>query len=478
MAVNQVEAVDVINLKKKQKMKFHTNFLVLGLLCLTMSYAQNTKAYKKKVLDNTELSWISGFYNQNGSHAATSGGIGTEKLEDVTSSVIVNIPINEDDILSVDAGFSAYSSASSSNINPFDVSGASGHGSDDDDDDDDDDDEYGSRTASPWVASSGASESDVYAYINANYSHSSDDRNRILSAHLGLSTEYDYRSLNFGLGYAFLWNEKNTTLDLKASVYLDQWKIIYPTELSAFLETGGNLNQGFFEGQEISPSAQYNPSNFTPIEDKKRNSYSASLVFSQILSPSVQMSVFGDVIYQQGLLSTPFHRVYFADRADYTIEDYQLADDREKLPDNRIKTPLGIRLNAYLSDQFILRSYYRFYRDDWDLMGHTLQLELPISLSNSLTISPMYRFYTQSGLRYFAPYEEHLSSEEFYTSDFDLADYSSNQIGGELRIAPPFGIWKIGKKSYLKNIILRYQYYQRDIDFNANSISVDLNFNL
>lgn len=275
-----------------------------------------------------------------------------------------------------------------------------------------------------------------------------------------------------------LFNEKNTSLELKASAYLDNWKTIYPTELKAYYDVDGNLNSGFFSGVDITPSANYDPSNFTLINDTKRNSFSGSLMFSQVLSPSVQVSVFGDVIYQTGLLSTPFHRIYFADKEDYYIQDFQLADDREKLPDNRLKTPIGMRLNAYISDRFMLRTYYRFYTDDWDLTAHTAQIELPIKISQSVTIAPQYRYYTQTAAKYFAPMNTHLSTEEFYTSDYDLSKFSSNQIGGELKIAPPFGVWKIGKNALLKSIILRYQNYQRNIDFNANIATINFDFTL
>ena len=81
----------------------------------------------------------------------------------------MSIPINEDDILTIDAGFSAYTSASSSNGNPFDISGASAN-------DDDDDDGYNRPQTSMnavigslWLSSTGASRSDVWTSVNADY---------------------------------------------------------------------------------------------------------------------------------------------------------------------------------------------------------------------------------------------------------------------------------------------------------------------
>src|SRR5665647_228894 len=77
------------------------------------------KVYRKRVLESTEVSLLMSFYNQDGSHSPVNGGIGTEKLEDKTPTLVISIPLNNNDVLTVDAGISAYTSASSSNINPF-----------------------------------------------------------------------------------------------------------------------------------------------------------------------------------------------------------------------------------------------------------------------------------------------------------------------------------------------------------------------
>ena len=81
------------------------------------------EGYKKRVLENTEIDFLSSYYSQDGNNAAVSGGTGTEELTDFTPTIVVSIPLNVDDVLTIDAGVSAYTSASSSNINPFDGAG-------------------------------------------------------------------------------------------------------------------------------------------------------------------------------------------------------------------------------------------------------------------------------------------------------------------------------------------------------------------
>ena len=162
------------------------------------------EGYKKRVLENTEIDFLSSYYSQEGNNAAVSGGTGTEELTDFTPTIVVSIPLNADDVLTIDAGISAYTSASSSNIDPFD----------------------GSGQADPFMASSGASSGDTWANINGTYSHSSNDRNTIWTANASLASEYDYFSVGFGGSFTKLFNEKNTELTLHTKIYLDTWKPI------------------------------------------------------------------------------------------------------------------------------------------------------------------------------------------------------------------------------------------------------------
>jgi hypothetical protein len=450
----------------------------------------STATFKKRVLDATEVDFLLSYYKQDGIHSAVSGGMGSEKLTDLASNIVVSMPMSADAILTVDAGLSAYTSASSSNINPFNDSGASGG------DDDDDDDKAGSPYGTPWLASSGASAQDALASVVINYTHSSDDRNFIWNADVAFSNEYDYTSIGFGGGIAKLFNQKNTELSLKGNVYLDQWRPILPTELHEYSKYGNSfLNNGYFNGitvydQNGLASNGYLPSQFKDIQTVNRNSYSLSFSFSQIISKKMQVSLFFDILQQEGLLSTPYHRIYFADKANYYVGQtqyipvydspqnvgvYRLADDIERLPKSRFKLPVGLRLNYYINETFKLRTYYRYYTDNWGISAHTANVEVPIKLNDHFTVYPMYRYYTQTESKYFAPFDTHLSTEQYYTSDFDLSTFNSNQYGlgaTYLDIFTKAHVWKFG----LKNIDFRYNHYDRSDTLSADIVSLAFKF--
>lgn len=428
--------------------------LMFSVFCVNAQEQQtdSIQTYKKRVLESTEVNFLSSYYNQDGNNAAVSGGIGTEELTDATGTVVISIPLNEDDVLTIDSGISAYTSASSSNVDPFD----------------------GNNPANPFVASSGASSSDVWFNFTSNYTHNSEDRNTIWSGKVSVSSEYDYFSLGFGGSYTKLFNEKNTELSFHGNVYLDTWKAIYPIELRPFSEGGDGINNPLFTQNTITGNPNYDP-DFKELSNKGRNSYSFGIGFSQIINKKMQGSLALDAVLQQGLLSTPFQRVYFTDVEDSFIEDFHLADDIERLPDNRFKIAMGGRLNYYLNEIIVLRSFYRYYFDDWDIASHTASLEVPVKISGKFTVYPSYRYYNQTAADYFNAYEQHFSTEEFYTSDYDLSNYHANQYGfglGYTDIFTSFHIFSLG----LKSINLKYEHYDRSTGLKADIISGDIKF--
>ncbi|MFL1896932.1 DUF3570 domain-containing protein [Aquimarina sp. 2-A2] len=399
----------------------------IGSFAQTDSLATKT-SYKKRVLDATELDFLMSYYTQEGENAAVTGGIGTEELTDVTPTIVVTIPLSDDEVLSIDAGISAYTSASSSNVNPFD----------------------GDQEADPYVASSGASKSDILSTLQLAYSHSSNDRNTIWSINTAIATEYDYFSVGFGGSFTRLFNQKNTELSANVNIYLDTWNAIYPSEL------------------RDQPS-------FVPFEDEARNSYSLGLGLSQILSKKLQGSLSVDVIYQEGLLSTPFQRVQFSDIPDLIIQNFTYADDVERLPDSRFKIAGGGRLHYYLNEKIIFRSFYRYYADDWNIRSHTASIEIPYKITDNLTVYPSYRFYNQRAADYFAPFNEHLSTQEFYTSDYDLSKFNANQFGLGISYTDIFT--KIHVFSFgLKKVDISAHYYERDSGLNAMIVSGGISF--
>jgi len=397
-----------------------------------MAYSQDTiVSYKKRVLESVEIDLLASYYSQDGDNAAVTGGIGTEELTDLASSIVVSIPLNDDDVLKIDANVSAYTSASSSNVSPFDSG----------------------QPADPFVADSGASANDLWLNGVVSYSHSSDDRNNIWGANVSVSQEYDYASFGFGGNYSYLLNNKNTELSIRANVFLDSWKIIYPFELRPFEDLG-----------------------YTPLQTNKRNSYALGFGFSQILSKKAQGSISLDLVQQEGLLSTPFQRVFFKDRDAIIIGNgFQLADDIERLPSSRFKIAIGGRLNYYINEMFVLRSYLRYYQDNWGITSYTASIEAPIKLGDFFTLYPSYRYYTQTKADYFYKANDALSTDAFYTSDYDLSNFNAGEFGFGVSYTDIFT--KVKLLGYgLKSINAKASYYNRSSSLSYFMVSGGIKF--
>lgn len=450
MAAKQVVVVAAIN-------RIGNSFYwIVIVLMISLTFGQQSTTgpksnYVKRVLENIEIDFLASYYTQDGDNAAVSGGIGTEDLSDITPTFVISIPLNNDDILKIDAGISAYTSASSSNINPFDK-----------------------INADPYQASTGASKSDVWSNVTGSYIHNSADRNTIYSTKLSISSEYDYFSIGFGGGITKLFNNKNTELGASSNLFIDKWNSIYPYELRPFSQGGNGIQNELFTQNLISGDTDYNPS-FTKFDESLRKSFSFGIHFSQIINTKTQAFLSFEITEQWGQLSTPFHRIYFSDIEDSFIDNFQLADDIEHHPDSRNKGAISGRLNYYVNEIFIIRTFYRYYYDNWGISSNTTTIEIPIKILDNFTFYPSYRYYDQSAADHFAPSNQHLSTDQYYTSDYDLSAFNSNQYGFGIKYTDIFTQFRI-RNFGLKSINIRYSNYERNSGFKSGIISCGFSF--
>lgn len=380
-------------------------------------YAQDdSSTYKARKLRIDEVNFVSGYYRQDGNNSAVTGGIGTEQLSDLANTLELKL-IKTDakerkHHLGLEMGIDHYTSASSDRIDPNTLSSAS--------------------------------RGDTRFYPSLAYSLDNSKRRFIAGMELSYSKEFDYQSLGIGVNFAKTSKNKNGELALKLQAYFDSWKVIYPVELRP---GNGETYSGHNGDNERSP----------------RNSYSVSLSYSQVINERLQLAILADVVYQQGLLATKYQRVYFNDNSERV----------ENLPGTRFKLPLGLRASYFLDDRFILRLFYRYYTDDWRINGHTASLEVPVKLSPFVSLSPFYRFYVQNAANYFTPYGMHKTTDEFYTSDYDLSAFQSHFFGTGIRFMPEQGVFKIKQFTMLE---IRYGHYIRNTGLHSDIISLNAQF--
>ncbi|MCB9256215.1 MAG: DUF3570 domain-containing protein [Chitinophagales bacterium] len=395
-------------------------FLSLCLISLNL-FAQDSTATKIH-LEDVSIDFLFNYYEQDGIHSPVTGGQGTEKLTNTAPSIIVNIPLDTKRSLSYSGGFDYYTSASSDNIN------------------------------NPYLYAdhvSSASANDIRVYSNLGFKQKNKDKKTSYGVNMGLSFEFDVASVSIGSSYSKQSRDENKEFSIKGSYYFDSWKLIYPIE--------------------------HRNASVSPLNSDQRHSINLSMVESWVMNKRMTASVNLDLVSQMGLLSTPFHRVYLNNNTD------ALDSKIELLPSFRFKVPLGFRYNYYIADFLLLNAYYRFYWDSWNVIGNTVQIDLPIKVKNFMRIYPFYRFHHQLAAKYFAPYAQHTVTDAFYTSDFDLSGFASHKFGLGLGFSPLYGIFHFKSKNekrnnMLKSIDLRYAHYIRNDGLRANIYSIAFSY--
>jgi hypothetical protein len=404
--------------------KGYTQFTVDSLAIDSMN--------QTKKVDPIEAKFLFSYYEQDGTKSPVTGGIGDEELTDRVGNISLNIPIKTNLKFTFLGGIDMYSSASTDNIN----------------------NEHGLYTETS------ASHEDKRVYSNIGVLKSNDKKRIKYGGGIGASFEYDVRSYNLNASFSKLTKNRNTLFYFKGSVYNDKWKLIYPSELRWKYNTATSSNEEDDDDDNESSAT--------------RNTYNGLISISQDLTSRMKGSLTFEPTFQNGLLSTPFHRVYFFDSYNHEIE---------KLPDHRLKFPIGVRLNYFVKPYLIARLFYRYYIDDFGIQAHTASIELPIKPIRALAITPFYRFHTQTASKYFSPFGFHSIEDSFYTSDYDLANIQSNRVGLELRYSPIIKVKDSNKKRIVfKKVTLRSSKYFRnredELILKAYIIALELNFSI
>ena len=174
-----------------------------------------------------------------------------------------------------------------------------------------------------------ASYSDQRIYPSLAWSRYDKKKGTSVGANFSVSSEYDYLSIGGGVNAYKDSRDKSRQLGLKLQTYQDAVTLIYPIE----------QRSGKGHGTEA------------------RKTYSATGSYSQIVNKRMQILFLIDLAVQKGFLSMPFNRVYFNNNSVGI----------ENLPSSRFKFPASVRLNYFLGDNVISRSFYRYYQDTWGL---------------------------------------------------------------------------------------------------------------
>jgi len=412
--------------------------LVGIFMMFLQGYSQYSKhrdsVYEPKPLRLDEINLVESYYNQEGNHSAILGGIGNEHVTDLSNGLDIKF-----------VGWDQHGSKHTI---------GAGLGID-----------HHTAASAAFVSKTGASKTPgtrVYPSVNWNVENVKGNSFGIGAYY---STEYNYKSIGLEIN-AGRKISSNTEVSGKLSAFFDKVKLIYPSELipqSTVVQTSPNTITTA-SGRTIRSGGddEGDDDNKVYIPSSPRNTYTASLTLSQIVNTRMQFAITTDLVAQDGYLGLPFHRVYFNDGSVHV----------ENLPSSRLKLPVGFRLNYFLGDYFIIRSFYRYYVDNWGIRSNTAELELPVKVKSFFSVAPFFRYYSQTASTYFAPYMSHTSADQYYTSNYSLSKLTSNFFGVNLHLAPSEGVFN----SHITALDLRYGHYTQSTDLYSNIVTLALTF--
>ena len=401
-----------------------TCLAVLGsFLLFLQSFGQspyNSSEYKKTNLTFEEANLVSDYYSQTGNHSAILGGLGTQKLTEVSNAIDLKFikfdTQNRKQTYNFGFGYDHHTAASAAYVNKNGSSQT-----------------WGSRV-----------------YPSLNWQIEDEAKRTTWGLGAAISSEYTYHSYGLNGFYSKLSADKNREFTAKGILYLDGVKMIYPRE---------------FQTTTSSNSSASGSSSSSSIPSKLRSTFAASFNLSQVLNPSMQLAFMTDLIAQGGYLGLPFHRVYYNNAGNSV--------GKEKLPSSRFKLPVGARFNYFAGDRIIFRTYYRYYIDSWGISAHTANIETVFKITPFVSLSPFYRYYTQTAAKYFAPIYGHELGAQYATSNYEYSAFNSNYMGLNFRFVPLKGLFGIKAISMVE---LRFGHYKQTTGLASNNIALNLRF--
>ncbi len=205
------------------------------------------------------------------------------------------------------------------------------------------------------------------------------------------SQEVDYSSNSFIGGITQELFEKNFTVSLRMQYTMDS--------VGEILATGAILN-------------------------RFKETHQASLIVSQLLSPTTILRLGGDAMRNHGFLSNPYRKKVLTEGSASSVADTVT----ERHPGLRFRQAAWAEVSQYLRGlEGSLVVNYRYSWDDWGMDSHTLSLKLNKYITPDWIMSPEYRYYVQSGVD-FGDYAKG-DPFAFDALDYKLKAFSSNNVG-------------------------------------------------
>lgn len=271
----------------------------------------------------------------------------------------------------------------------------------------------GGRLSPVDIVSSATHFKDTRQQLSAGFTLSPNDSQ--LSATYSYGTEHDYHSQSFAVQASTNFLQKNTQLTLGYGRGFDH---VCTTAFTASdgpsVKTALDSSKGCFTKAIDRASRKVDLDNF-------------QTGWTQTWTPvfATQLVLYGAL--QHGFLENPYRSVVIAPAGDQALENH---------PDNRLRLAAALRAKYYLRPlRMAFTAGGRLYRDTWDILGQTYELEAERFIWPDLRLMVHGRYYTQTGALFWS--DDYTGGEpvdgprgQYWTGDRELSPLSSFLLGG------------------------------------------------
>ncbi len=305
--------------------------------------------------------------------------------------------------------------------------------------------------ASPWYVVAGTSGELLQVMSGATIEEERTDLTLDLDYYLdtgkdtfswGYSEENDYFSTHFGIGAERNFNDKNTTISLSGAFSYD-W--IDPTDADLFTTRqshGEKWSLDLFGG------------------------------LSQVLTRSTIGQITVNYKHSEGFLDDPYKQVASLDPIAPRFADVR--------PDMKDQFSLLLRVRQHIEPlNASMHLDYQFYRDSFEVTSHTLDLAWHQSVMDWLTLTPSFRYYSQSKAEFYEPILNIGPVPKEHSSDFRLSPYGavSFRLKAEVhfedlvRYDAPAWLQRLGVSEGIDlTVALSYERYLSDGDYALDAV--------
>jgi len=176
-------------------------------------------------------------------------------------------------------------------------------------------------------------------------------------------------------------------------------------------------------------------------QDNRRQQYSVGV--TQIVSRNLITTLNVETITEEGFLNNPYRSVRYFDpnvALGYSFEP-------ELYPRTRTSNAVGLRARYFLPYRAAIEGEYRFYKDTWDIKGHTVSLSY-IHPWGPFTFTAKGRYHDQSGAHFYQDLFPNAQATNFRGRDKELSELTSVSLNlkASYQIIDEHKGWSIFKK--------------------------------